>query len=110
MALKPKQKKMAELMVLEPNKTNLEYASIIGVDPKTLYKWKKCPDFQEYVHELCQQHFKTMERIAIQKLKEKLEEGKWAAISYVLDGNGYKAIEQQEINMDAKIEVDYGEN
>ena len=47
---------MAELMVLEPNKTNLEYASIIGVDPKTLYKWKKCPEFQEYVHELCQQH------------------------------------------------------
>lgn len=108
--LKPKQKKMAELMVLEPSLTNEEYAKRIGIDVKTLYNWKKITEFQDYIHELCQQHFKSMERLAIQKLREQVEGGRWQAIQYLLDGNGYKPKEQQEIQMDAKIEVDYGED
>lgn len=107
--LKPKQKKLAELMVLEPSLTNEEYAKRIGIDPKTLYVWKKNSEFQDYIHELCQQHFKSMERLAIRKLREQVENGKWQAIEYLLNGNGYKAKEEQQIQMDAKIEVDYGE-
>lgn len=51
-----------------------------------------------------------MESLAIKKLNEEIHKNNFKAISYLLDGLGYKAKEQQEIQMDAKIEVDYGES
>ena len=96
--LKPKQKQMAELMVLEPSLTNREYAKRISVDEKTLYKWKKIPEFQDYIHELCQQHFKSMERLAMKKLKEQVENDNWKAIEYLLNGNGYRAKEEIDVS------------
>ena len=50
-----------------------------------------------------------IERLAVSKLKDQVMNDKWQAIQYLLDGNGYKATEQQEIQMDAKLEIDYGD-
>ena len=47
--------------------------------------------------------------MAVSKLKDQVMNDKWQAIQYLLDGNGYKATEQQEIQMDAKLEIDYGD-
>ena len=90
-ALKPKQKALAELMVLKPELTNVEYAKEINIDPKTLYKWKKTVEFQDYIHELCQEKFKDLEKLALEKLKENMAKGNQKAIEYALDYLGYKA-------------------
>lgn len=100
--LKPKQKALAELMVLKPELTNVEYAKEIGIDPKTLYKWKKTVEFQDYMHQCCQEKFKDLEQLALTKLKENIAKGNQKAIEYSLDYLGYKA--------DTKIKAEVSDN
>ena len=111
MALKPKQMKLAELMVAEPNTKNIEYAEKIGISEKTFYTYKADPEFQEYLTQLCQERFKDMERLAMKELRKAVSNGNFKAISYVLDGLGYKAEDKIHMDgsMEAKIEIDYGE-
>lgn len=100
--LKPKQRMLAELMVLKPELTNLQYAEEAGIDPKTVYKWKKLPEFQEYVHELCLEKFRNLEQLATEKLRENIIKGNQKAIEYSLDYLGYKA----DTKIKAEIEND----
>ena len=109
MALKPKQKKLAELMVLKPELNNEQYAEEIGINPCTVYAWKKSKDFQDYLHECCKEEFKSLEKLAIRKLKENCKKGNQKAIEYALDYLGYKATDKVEADLNASIEIDYGE-
>lgn len=95
--LKPKQRAIAEIMVLEPDLRNEDYAAKVGINPKTLYAWKKDPEFNDYLHELCKEKFKNMERLALKKLKENIKKGNQKAIEYVLDGTGFKAAQELDI-------------
>ena len=99
--LKPKQRQVAELMVLFPDLTNAEYAEKIGINPKTLYQWKKDEEFNDYIHDLCREKFKSMERLALQKLKENVKKGNQKAIEYILDGNGYKAAQELDVKAES---------
>ena len=107
-ALKPKQRLLAETMVLKPELTNLQYAEEVGIDPKTVYKWKKIPEFQEYVHELCLEKFHSLEKLAVEKLKENMTKGNQKAIEYTLDYLGYKAETKvtADINNDITITIE----
>lgn len=96
--LKPKQKKAAEISVSEPGLSGAKIAERVGVNINTYYVWKKNPEYQEYVHALCEDRFKDMEKLAMQKLKEHVEKGNWKATQYVLDGLGYKPEEKIDIN------------
>lgn len=107
--LKPKEKQLAELMASEPSLRNVDYAARCKISEKTVYVYKRKPEFQEYLSALCKERFKDMEKLAVQKLSEQVERGNWKAVQYVLDNTGYKMPEQQEVQMDARIEVDYGE-
>lgn len=109
MALKPKQIRLAELMVLEPELTNEQYAEKVNINPSTIYAWKKNKEFQDYLHQCCQEEFKSMEKLAIRKLKENCEKGNQKAIEYLLDYIGYKPTEKVEADLNASIEIDYGE-
>lgn len=108
MALKPKQRLLAELMVSNPKMTNLEYAAEVEIDPKTVYKWKKEQEFQAYLHELYIEKFKSLEDLAIQKLQENIEKRNQKAIEYALDYLGYKATQKVEadVNTDITITID----
>lgn len=106
--LKPKQREIAEIMVLEPNLSNEEYAQRIGINPKTLYEWKKNEEFNDYIHDLCRKKFASFERLALRQLKEQVKKGNWKAIEYVLNGVGYKASETIEIK-DKTIRVEIGD-
>lgn len=108
--LKPKEKQLAEIMASEPSLSNAQYAERIKVSEKTVYVYKRKPEFQEYLSALCKERFKDMEKLAVKKLGEQIKNNNWKAIQYVLDNTGYKMPEQQEVQMDAKIEVDYGES
>lgn len=105
MGLSAKQKALADLMILKPELTNVEYAKEIGIDPKTLYKWKKTEEFQAYLHESCQLKFRLLEKLAVSKLKENIMDGNQKAIEYVLDYAGYKPAQKAEIDMHADIDV-----
>ena len=105
MALKVKQKALAELMVLKPELTNVEYAKEIGIDPKTLYNWKKLPEFQAYISELCQDKFKDLEKLAIEKLRDNIGKGNQKAIEYALDYLGYKASTKVEAELTNDINI-----
>ena len=105
--LKPKQREIAEIMVLQPDLSNEEYAAMIGINPKTLYEWKKKEEFNDYIHELCRKKFASYERLALKKLKEQVEKGNWKAIEYILNGVGYKAAETIEIkDKTIRVEID----
>ena len=84
--------------------------SRVGISEKSVYVYKAKPEFQEYLSQLCKERFRAMEALAIKKLNEEINKNNFKAIQYLLDGLGYKAKEQQEIQMEAKIEVDYGED
>ena len=96
--LKPKQRLLAELMAIQPELTNAEYAREIGIDEKTLYRWKKEEIFLDYLHNLCKEKFKDLERMAIKRLGEKVEAGAMDAILFVLNNTGYKAEDNLNVN------------
>ena len=105
MALKIKQKALAELMILKPELTNVEYAKEVGIDPNTLYKWKKTDEFQAYMSELCKDKFKDLEKLAIDKLKDNINKGNQKAIEYALDYLGYKATQKVEAELSNDINI-----
>ena len=105
MALKVKQKMLAELMVLKPELTNLQYAEEADIDPKTVYRWKKLPEFQAYISELCQDKFKDLEKLAIDKLRDNIGKGNQKAIEYALDYLGYKASTKVEAELTNDINI-----
>lgn len=105
MALKIKQKALAELMILKPELTNVEYAKEVGIDPNTLYKWKKTDEFQAYMSELCKDKFKDLEKLAIEKLRDNIGKGNQKAIEYTLDYLGYKATQKVEAELTNDINI-----
>lgn len=109
MALKPRQIKLAELMVDEPELTNYQYAEKIGCSETSIYGWKKLKEFEELYHSLCKKRFRSYESLAIKKLKENAVKGNQKAIEYLLSYIGYKPQEQAQIQMDANIQIDYGD-
>ena len=107
--LTSKMMRAAEIAVANPEKPVSEIAQELGVDTSTLWRWTKDDKNKEYQHELCVERFKDLEKLAIKKLKENAMNNQQKAIEYILDYVGYKPKEQQEVQMDAKIEVDYGD-
>ena len=105
MSLKPKQKLLAELMVARPELTNEEKAKEIGIDPKTLYKWKKEVEFQDYLHELGKAKFADMEGLALAKLQENIAAKNQKAIEYALDYLGYKATTKVEADVNGNMDI-----
>ena len=96
--LKPRQIRLAELMVAEPQLTNEEYAERVGCNPSTVYTWKKNEEFQEYKHKLCEKTFRSYEALAIQKLMQNANKGNQKAIEYLLNYVGYKPKDEIDIN------------
>lgn len=84
-SLNRKQKLGAEVAASEPHLSGAEVAEKIGVDKNTFYRWKKNPEWTEYLHECCQDHFKDIERLAVSKLRENVIKGNQKAIEYVLN-------------------------
>ena len=107
--LKPRQIKLAELMAVEPELTKEQLAERVGCSEKSVYEWKKLPEFTEYYHQLCEKRFRSFEGLAVKKLVENANKGNQKAIEYLLNYIGYASVQKQDIQMDAKVEIDYGE-
>lgn len=109
MALSNKQMAAAEFMVANPEIGYDEVAKQLEINPATLWRWRKLPEFQEYSHELCLQRFKDIEKLAIRKLQENVMKSNQKAIEYALNFVGYQGVQKIEADMSASIEIDYGD-
>lgn len=85
-------------------------AEQLEINPSTLWRWKQNEEFAKELEAENRRKFKSLQQQALQTLERLLKEGNFNAAKYILDGNGYAPTEKQEIKMDAKIEVDYGED
>lgn len=98
-------------MAAEPLTSGAEIAKRVEVDVNTFYRWKKNPEWVEYVHTCCVEEFKSIEKVAIKKLGENVAKGQQKAIEYVLNYMGYKPEETLDIrNGDINITVTGDDN
>lgn len=97
MSLNRKQKLAAEIAASEPLTSGAEIARRVEVDVNTFYRWKKNPEWNDYLHELCQERFKDIEKIAVEKLKENVAKGNQKSIEYVLNYMGYQPEQKIDI-------------
>lgn len=51
--------------------------------------------------ELCQQKYKELESVAMNKLGEMAASGNWNAVKYILDGVGYKPEDKTKVSVEA---------
>ena len=109
MELTKKAKAIAEYRVFNPTLSNEQVSRDLHVDPKTIYKWVRIPEVQQYEHELCMTRFKEAQRIAVEKAVELANKGNTKMIEYLLTNNGFKLPEEQNVNLDAEISIDYGD-
>ena len=96
--LKPRQIRLAELMVAEPQLTNEELADKVGCNVSTIYTWKKNEEFIVYYHTLCEKRFRSYEGLAVKKLVENANKGNQKAIEYLLNYIGYKPKDEIDIS------------
>lgn len=95
--LNRKQKLGAEIASAEPELSGRKVAERIGVDVNTFYRWKKNPEWVEYLHTCCQERFRDMEKLAVLKLQENVAKGNQKSIEYVLNYLGYQPEQRIDI-------------
>ena len=106
MALNRKQKLAAEIAAAEPELSGAKIAERVSVDVNTFYRWKKNPEWVEYLHTCCQERFRDIEKIAVNKLKENAAKGSQKAIEYVLNYLGYQPEQRIDVrNSDININI-----
>lgn len=96
--LKPRQKALAQLMVAEPQLTKAQLAQRIGCAESSIYNWQQLAEFREYEHDLCEKKFRSLEKLAVQKLMENMAKGNQKAIEYALNYVGYKPKDEIDIS------------
>ncbi|MGG3561667.1 phBC6A51 family helix-turn-helix protein [Neobacillus rhizosphaerae] len=96
------QRRCAEILATNDihKMTIAQIASEIGVDPRTIYRWKKDPEFIAYQNSIAEQAMEDFLSEAYNMLKQLLREGrsektKLEAIKLVLQNRG-KLTEKQE--------------
>lgn len=97
MKLNRRQRLAAELAAAEPTLSGAKIAARVQVDVNTFYRWKKNPEWQEYMHQCCLERFRDLEKLAVSKLAANVKKGNQKAIEYVLDYLGYQP--EQKINI-----------
>lgn len=105
MALKNKQRLAAELLALRPDMKEWQICEEVGVSQKTLWMWKKIPEFMEHYHSVCETQFKELESLAIKQLKNNVSKGNQKAIEYALDYLGYKATQKVSADIENDITI-----
>lgn len=109
MALAKKQYEAIQLL-LYSDMQECAICEQLEINPSTLWRWKQNEEFTTELEAENRRKFRSLQKEALQTLERLLKEGNFNAAKYILDGNDYAPTERQSIQMDAKIEVDYGED
>lgn len=108
MALKPKQVELLEAMLANPMMSDVKLAELMGLNNKTVGKWRKEPEFQDELKKRLAEQWKNAERLAQKKMIELAAEGNFNANKYILDSLGYAPTTKIEadINTDIVINIE----
>lgn len=109
MALKnAKQCELLEAMLAHPMMSDVKLAELLGLNNKTVGKWRKSPEFQEELKKRLAQQWKDAESLAQRKMIELAADGNFQANKYILDSLGYAPAQRIEadINTDIIINIE----
>jgi hypothetical protein len=105
MALKPRQIELLELMLANPMMSDVKLAELMGLNNKTVGKWRKMPEFQEEMKVRLQEQWKNAESLAQKKMIELAADGNFQANKYILDSLGYAPTQKIEAEVSTDIEI-----
>lgn len=109
MALKPRQVELLELMLANPMMSDVKLADLMGLNNKTVGKWRKTPEFQEELKKRLAEQWKNAESLAQKKMIELASEGNFNANKYILDSLGYAPTTKIEADINSDIIINIEE-
>ena len=107
--LKKKQRDAIHLLVYSDMKDN-EIKSEVGISDATLWRWKQDEEFIAEVEKENRKKFGSLQVEALKAMADLIAKGNYYAAKYILDGNYYAPTEKHEVDMNANITVDYGDD
>lgn len=96
-------------LIIYSDKSDGEIAEEVGINPSTLWRWKQTEEFQKGLEEENRRKFKDLQKEALKTMENLVKRGNFQAAKYILDGNNYAPTEKHDVQLDARIEIDYGE-
>lgn len=97
-------------LIIYSDKADCAIAEEVGINPATLWRWKQLEEFKDELEAENRRKFKDLQTMALKTMERLAAKGNFQAVKYILDGNYYAPTEKHDVQVDAKIEVDYGEN
>lgn len=94
-------RKVATIWVENPYLKYGEIAKLAKIGDSTFYGYRHDERFMAIYKELCQQKYKELESVAMNKLGEMAAAGNWNAVKYILDGVGYKPEDKTKVSVEA---------
>lgn len=110
MALTAKKIELLETMLANPMMPDTKLAELMGLNNKTVGKWRKEPDFQEEMKKRLAEQWKNAESLAQKKMIELANEGCFQANKYILDSLGYAPTQRIEADINQDIIINIGGN
>ena len=99
-------KKVAMIWVENPYLKYGEIAKLAKIGDSTFYDYRHDDRFMAIYKELCQQKYKELESVAMNKLGEMAAAGNWNAVKYILDGVGYKPEDKTKVSVEAAPSIE----
>lgn len=109
MALKAKQLELLEAMLAHPMLSDVKLAELLGINNKTVGKWRKEPEFQEELKARLQEQWKDAERLAQRRMIELADKGNFNASKYILDSMNYAPAQKIEADISTDIVINVEE-
>jgi hypothetical protein len=106
--LNPKQKRALELLTCGLGMTYKEIANEVGVDEKTLWRWRNEPDFAHFQAELTRLNdirWQAAEDAAREGAITLCREGNQKMIEFVLKNIGYNPTNKVEADLNTDINI-----
>ena len=99
-------RKVAMIWVENPYLKYGEIAKLAKIGDSTFYDYRHDDRFMAIYKELCQQKYKELESVAMNKLGEMAAAGNWNAVKYILDGVGYKPEDKTKVSVEAAPSIE----
>lgn len=109
MALNAKQLELLEAMLAYPAETDVNLAKHLGLNNKTVGKWRKMPEFQEILKQRLAEQWKNAETIAQKTMIDLATCGDFKASKYILDSLGYAPAQKIEAEVSTSININIEE-
>ena len=94
-------RKVATIWVENPYLKYGEIARLARIGDSTFYDYRHDERFMAIYKELCQEKYKELESVAMNKLGEMAAAGNWNAVKYILDGVGYKPEDKTKVAIES---------